>query len=605
MKVMVGKHLSARWALVSLVISLATHAGADLQYRVRPNPEAQTLAISITIPVQSDTLALQLPRWAPGSYRLTNNNRNVGAFSAVDESGSALDVQRPDDWTWTVAAKGAKAVTVNYTCPSPLTAGAMHFSGPSTYLYVVDRLREPCLVSFDLPEGWLVAIGLDAVKGMKDTFAAPGYDVLADNPATLGEFVLLGYNVQGKPHFIAMRGAAAADVDREYLVKACRHVTESQADFFGGLPYNKFVWHFNVNDGLDGAGGLEHLSSTQISLASGVGPRVVSVLSHEFFHLWNVKRIRSAPLGPFDYTKLPRTGALWWLEGVTDYYANHLLHRYGWFDTQTYHQDILDNVRTVRARPQRLEVSPHDASLRVGEASNGRGNSQGFGVSYYDTGWLLGLCLDIEIRSQTQGEHSLDDVMRALWQMCRDGKPGFAEDEIRKQCIRFGGPALGAFYDKVVMQPGELPVEDQLAKVGLRMSERLERFVDIGFDWSAQRAEKAIRVRNVRGPARDRLHEGDLIVEANGKSLRLDTVRALSAAMTEVAKRANSEDVLLLRVLRDGQEMEVRVLPELNTRTAMKIDDAAPGDLEKRKLREGFYFGDVRRNALLPALQAR
>ncbi|MCB8933431.1 MAG: hypothetical protein M9921_00645 [Fimbriimonadaceae bacterium] len=588
-----GTKNTTRGMLLALAFAVCSLAGADLQYRVEPDPANESLKLSITIPSPSEGVRLQMPRWAPGSYRLTTNFRNVRDLTAVDESGKAVEVQHPDDWTWSLAPSGAKSVTVRYTCPSPMVGGAMHFSGPSTYLYVVDRLREPCTVAFSMPDKWIVAIGLDESKGAKNTFYAPNYDVLADNPATLGEFALLGYVVQGKPHFIALRGGAADDVDREGLVKACRFVTESEGDFFGGLPYSKYVWHFNVNDSPDGAGGLEHLSSTQISLASGVGPRAVSVLAHEFFHLWNVKRIRSAPLGPFDYTQLPKTGALWWLEGVTDYYAHHLLHRYGWWDTDRFHQDILDNVRTVRARPQRLEVSPYDASFRVGEAAGGRGNSQGFGVSYYDTGWLLGLCLDIEIRSQTGGKRSLDDVMRALWDLCRNGKPGFAEDEIRKQCVRFGGPALGPFYDKIVMQPGELPVEEQLAKIGLRMSERLDRFVDVGFDWAAVRAEQAVRVRNVHGPAKDRLRDGDRIIEANGKSLKLPTTRAIYATLQPILEKATTDEVLLLRVLRDGEEIEVRILPELSTRTGTKIDDAAPGDLQKRALREGLYYDGV------------
>lgn len=565
-------------------------AAAEIAYTVQPHAERGVLRISMRIPVQRPEVSLQMPSWAPGSYRLTTNFRNVGAFAATDPSGKALAFDKPDDSTWRVTGAD-REVLVRYEVPSPLVAGASHYSGPSTYLYVVGRTAERCTVNFELPAEWQVAIGLDAVGRSTTQFAAADYDVLADNPATLGQFILLGYNVLGKPHFIAMRGAPAAEVNRQYILKACRSITEAQASFFGGLPYTKYVWHFNVNDAPDGAGGLEHLSSTQISLASGVGPRAVSVLSHEFFHLWNVKRIRSAPLGPFDYTQLPKTGALWWLEGVTDYYAHTFLHRYHWWGTDMFHKDILDNVRTVRANPQRLEVSPHDASMRVGEASNGRGNSRGFGVSYYDTGWLVGMCLDLEIRALTQGRRSLDDVVLALWQQCRDDKPGFAEDEIRKQCIRFGGAAMGPFYDQVVMKAGELPVEAQLAKVGLRISDRMETFPDPGFDWTANRADRGVRIRNVRGSAEDRLRNGDLIVEVNGQSTRHDTTRAMSEAMTGQMEKIDAQTTLVLRVVRDGKEVEVRVLPSSEIRTSRRIEDLAVVDGAMRKLREGWYFG--------------
>lgn len=146
-------------------------------------------------------------------------------------------------------------------------------------------------------------------------------------------------------------------------------------------------------------------------MGSGVGPGVVGVYAHEFFHLWNVKRIRAKALGPFDYTTMPQTGALWWLEGVTDYYAHTLLGRYDWFGKNERFADpkeklygtLVQNVNARRARQDRMKVSPYDASYRVREAANGIGNSQGYLVSYYDTGWLCGFCLDVEMLDRRKG----------------------------------------------------------------------------------------------------------------------------------------------------------------------------------------------------------
>jgi predicted metalloprotease with PDZ domain len=268
-------------------------------------------------------------------------------------------------------------------------------------------------------------------------------------------------------------------------------------------------------------------------------------MSHEFFHLWNVKRIRSKPLGPFDYQQLPQTGALWWLEGTTDYFAHLLLNRYGWFDGKEMREQIARNLGRQRARPERFQISPYQASYRVREANNGRGNSDGYLVSYYDTGFLAGLCLDIEILSQTGGKRSLDDVERSLWRICRNDRPGFEEGEIRTQCVTYGGPALGAFYDQVVMQPGELPIESQLAKVGLKLVKGSESVPDLGFDVAP--ASGALTVSRVS----DRwggLKTGDEIREINGVAVQ--GASFMSGAWRNAIGALKPGDAVKLKIVR-------------------------------------------------------
>ena len=587
-----------RRAAAGLVLaSLVAIAGAQVSYRVEPDLAKGTLAVEMRLRVTAQESRVRMPSWAPGAYMLRDGYKNVSEFKATGVNAAPLPFTVAEDGAWVVRTAGTTEINVSYRVPAQTVPGVIHYSGPSTYLFVEGHTTEPCTLTFaKIPAAWKVMTGLDAKPATPNTFTAPNYDVLADNPVTMGTNPVYAYLIDGKPHYLALRGPGMSDVDVPKLISACSAISAMQEDFFGGLPYKKFVWHLNISDGLDGGGGLEHLNSTQISIASGVGPRGVSVLSHEFLHLWNVKRIRSAPLGPFDYTVLPKTGALWWLEGVTDYYAHLLLFRYAMWDEAMFHNDILSNMRTVRSKPARLEVSPNDASLRVGEASGGRGNSQGFGVSYYDTGWLVGMCLDTEIRSRTGGEHSLDDVMLALWQMCRDDKPGFAEDAIRALCVRFGGPELGPFYDKLVMQPGELPVEAQLEKMGLRVAERMESSVDVGFEWTADKAEKGARVRNVHGAATDRLVNGDLIVEIAGKKAALDTVRAISEVVANALKAATTRDTLLLHVLREGKEVEVRILPTSEPKTVQRIEGSAPGDAARSALRKGWYYAGKRKS---------
>lgn len=543
-----------RFRALSLVFVpvLASMAQADITYSVKADPTEKKLLVTIEIPSVKDSVQVEMPNWAPGAYMLVDSWKNVSDLKCLDGKGKDATIEKPNDYTWKLSG-GNGRFTITYSIPNSPVDGAMHYSGPSTYLYVVDRKKERCLLSITgTDEKWPVAVGLDEVKGKPNNYIAKDYDVLADNPVTMGAFELDTYEYGGKPHFIVYRGAAKNQVDKDRVKAACQTITEVECKFWGAQPYSKYVWHFSVREGLDGGGGLEHLSSTQISMASGAGPGVIRVFSHEFFHLWNVKRVRSFPLGPFDYTQLPKTGALWFLEGVTDYYANVLLARAGWDSEADFYGELMNNVNGVRANPARLEVSPYDSSLRVGEAANGRGNSNGYRVSYYNTGWLCGLVLDMEIRSKSGGKHSLDDVCRALWQICKEDKPGFAEDEIRKQCIKFGGESLGDFYDRVIMKPGELPVEEALATMGLEIKEVDEPTLVWPFGWVSDREKGGARVRRVEDSAKNELQEGDIIMEINGKPTSGKTAAQISGRVTAAMKGIKADSDVTIKVDREG-----------------------------------------------------
>jgi predicted metalloprotease with PDZ domain len=454
----------AVWALA------VASASADISYKVTvaPDPDHARLKVEMTIPTKPGTLSLQAPNWSPGAYIFMPSGTGVLDFKAYDNDGHELTAEHGATNTWTLTSPGGP-VKVTYERSTRIGADEIvHYSGPSTYLYVVDRKTEKCHLNLNLPSvDWKIGIGLDPEGKSGHEFSAPTYDVLADTPVTAGKFILDTYTSHGKPHYIVLYGPGKEQTNRPLLLQACKFVSDAEGNFFGGVPYKRYVWHFSVRVGADGAGGLEHLNGTEIGLSSGVGWLAQSVLAHEFFHLWNVKRIRSSVLGPFDYTVLPKTGALWWLEGVTDYYASSLPYRYGWWGSDKMYDLLKRNIQDTNSNEGRFKISPYDSSYRVGEAANGRGNSNGLYVSYYNTGWLLGLLLDIEIREKSGDKHSLDDVEMALWNECKDNKPGFPEDEIRRQCIRFGGPSLGDFYDRWVMKPGDLPIDQQLAKIGL------------------------------------------------------------------------------------------------------------------------------------------
>jgi predicted metalloprotease with PDZ domain len=554
------------------------------------------------IPHSSGGCLLQIPNWGPGGYRLNDNFTHVQNLKAVDDKGNGLKIEAKIETleksyeergvskvalnkvcTWIVAP--ADRTVVQYDVPSRLSDGSMHWGGPSTYLYEVSRLRERCVLDIKVPKDWPIFTGLNETASGSHEYTAKTYDILADNPVSTGDLTVDSYLSRGKTHWIVMRGAPRTKVDRAKLLKACKFVSDMETDFFGdSAPYDHYVWHFAVNDNLDGAGGLEHLASTEITLARGVGPRVVDVLAHEFFHLWNVKRIRSKVLGPFDYTKLPETGAIWWLEGVTDYYAYTLLHRYGWTDDTSYFDTIGSNLTIIRRNPAHKEVGPNESSMRVGEDSSGRGNSNGYLISYYNLGWLAGMCLDIEMRSQTGGKHTLDDVEHALWNMCRDDKPGFEEDEIRNQIVKLGGRPMGLAYDRVVMWPDGMRIEQTLAKAGLHLVEKPESYVELGFTYGGGFGASTLRVTAVSGPAAGKLEVGDTIVGVNGSELGDETGRPMMMAVAMELRGAVAGKAIKLTISRAGKTSKVEVVPAAASRPAYSVQRVDYPTPEQKRL---------------------
>lgn len=580
---------------IAAVSAVCASSFAEITYTVGSGPTENRIAVTIQFVANSDSTELQIPNWAPGSYRYDDNWKKVQNFKSTvngKEIEAAVDKQNegkiPTVVTWKLKTAKGQPVTVSYDMPVSFGDEVGHFSGPSTYMYIVGRKNEKCVLKFNFAKDTPIAVGLN--PGKNGTWVAPDYDVLADNPVSYGNFLLDTVTVNRKTHSIVYRGAAKKLVNREYVKRACKFIGEMQSDFFRNTPYDKYVWHFAVNDSPDGAGGLEHLSSTQISMGSGVGPGVVGVYSHEFFHLWNVKRIRSKALGPFDYQNLPTTGALWWLEGVTDYYAHTLLGRYGWYGLNErepapipkMYATLAQNVRGVRANKERFNISPYDSSFRVREASGGRGNSQGLGVSYYNTGFVCGFVLDVELLDKTNGKHSLDSVERALYDICKNNKPGFEEDEIRKQLIRFGGADMGPFYDQWIMKPGELPVEAALAKIGKRMSEIDEKFGQIPIILRTSFDDKALRIAQSDIPE---LKNGDIVVEVNGQATTGDSNSALTSALRSLTASAKAGDTWTVKT-KDGKSVQF-VIKEA-TRKKLVIEDVPGATPEQIRLRKIF-----------------
>ncbi len=362
-------------------------------------------------------------------------------------------------------ANGATTVVFTYRVKNAETVAAegmpkrAHLFGPFTYMYVVGQKHQPVLLTVRAPAGFKIATSLDPQSpvtpgsGTDATeavgFWAPNYDVLADAPIEMGNYAEDNFQVRGVLY------GKYETVDRAKLLDYCRRVAEIEIGFFHDAPFKRYVFMFRsagANQG--GGGGLEHLGSTEIGIRGLVEDRVRFVIAHEYFHAWNVKRIRPFVLGPFNYIDPPHTANLWWSEGVTSYYAD-LLSRRGGINTEAeYLKHLESTIGQLQNNPARLKVTADETSRRVFDT----GNSQGYGsLSYYTKGELIGLCLDLKIRQVTGGRRSLDDVMQALYLQCGKGLgPGFGEDDILKRVNRVAGQDLsGAALNLLVERNGE------------------------------------------------------------------------------------------------------------------------------------------------------
>lgn len=463
--------------------------GEGLVYRVTPRPDLTPpqLQVSVQAPVQrGKSLAFQMPVWSPGDYHLQNHGRYVRNLQAFGVTGARrpapLTVDHPDSDTWTVNPGSAESVVVNYAVVEPppgifsdnvtVTDHYAFVNGPSAYLYLVGHTDMKSELRVKAPSGWSAEMPLPALAPNAESrlpgYSAPDYDTLADSPLVIADasaMVVREFEAVKRPHKVVFfhERVTAATIDA--LIPMLKHMIAAENRIMGGPPYERYSFFFDVGGG---GGGLEHLNSARLVCSPTVDPNSYQgFVGHEFFHLWNVKRIRPAVLGPFDYIKPPVTRNLWFAEGVTEYYAYVALRRAGLTTREEFLSHYRRAIARMRSNAARLRVTADEASLRVWESNN----SQGFGgLSYYAKGELIGLCLDLKLRHVTEGRRSLDDVMRRLMQLHAPPKPGFGEDEIRAIVSEIAGMDLSEFYDRLARSTDEMPFEECLQYAGLDLN---------------------------------------------------------------------------------------------------------------------------------------
>jgi predicted metalloprotease with PDZ domain len=485
------RHTVITAALV-LLIGFGTAAQAQtapVSYTVTLDKLPTSHFVHVALSVNTNGAAsidVAMPAWSPGAYGINNAWRNVQEFSALDELGAQLKFEKIDKQTWRVFRGSGKMITARYKLylRTDYTDEMCYLRGPNVFMYVVGKrpypLEGPVKLKLEAPTSWRAQTGMDEDSRPK-SFSAANYDIFIDASVVLGpDWEQTSFDDQGAKYYLVFLGKG--NYDKEKITRDVKQVVSYLVSMMGGPPYKKYVFFLRARPGV-GSGGLEHLNSTDMSMSAWathstwqVYSRFLFVAAHEFFHLWNVKRIRPAILGPFDYTREQNTRNLYVSEGMTSYWATIGLKRSGLWSRKDYFENLAEQIRTLQSAPghriMSVELSSWDTWNRGDNADNNR-------IDYYNKGELLGNLLDLEIRYRTQNQKSLNDVFLYLLKTNGLPNPGFEEvhgfRDTVELIVKQAAPDkadFGDFFAKYVSGVEEIPWNAFLDHAGLMLEEK-------------------------------------------------------------------------------------------------------------------------------------
>ena len=516
-----------------------------IRYTVRPTePQEHRGRFSIDLEgVEEAVLELILPSWVPGSYHIVNYVRGFRGLTArTIPGGESLLVDRVDKARWRIDTGGASALRVEYsvyghemvTEAFDLTPEHLFVNAALCLPYVEGHRSDPVDVSLEVPPEWSVVTELEATGQSPPSFRAPDYDTLVDAPIDAGRPVVLTIRPAGIPHRISLCGEGG-NYTLGRLAEDISKIVTATVEMVGDSPLQSYTFFYHLSDATDG--GLEHANSTSCVLrATAFEPkddylRVLGVTSHEYFHLYNVKRIRPAAFVPFDYTREMYSRLLWWMEGATDYFSALVLRRAGLVTPREYLERRARLAKGLLETPGRRSLSLEEGSLLSWvDFYQPFEETPNQSISYYVKGHLVAMCLDLEIRHRTEARTSLETVLRTLWdEYGRTGR-GLGEAELLPLMNRVTGLDLTPFFERFVRGTEEIDFATFAGYAGLAFGPK-PRAAD---DESPVPGYLGVQVENAEGAARVRhvlldtpgrragITPGDEIVAIDGVKVTAD-----------------------------------------------------------------------------------
>ncbi len=532
---------------LSTIFVLMSNAQPSITYTLSMSkPQTHLLEVEITLlDFAAKTVAFHMPAWRTGRYMIFDFSGGVQEFNAVDEKKQHLSFKKIDKDTWVIEKEKSKTVTVTYKVYAnefnlrtrELNTEHAFVDPLSVFMYVEELKNKPLELKVIPFKNWNVTTGLEEVPGKPFTFSAPNFEYFGDCPLEIGNQKDFEFFVDGKKHIISIYGEGNWNSDT--LIADFTKIVIANKELWGDLPYQKYIFmiHCQPNAG----GGTEHINSTILGVRPFVFSNPVSykgflgLVSHEYFHTWNMKQLRPKAFAPYDFSKENYTEELWVSEGTTSYYDDLILVRTKFSTAKSYLDNITQMVNNERSRYgntiQPLAESSFDSWIKYWR---GKQNSQNAESDYYGKGSHVSLLLDLEIRQRSKNKFSFDDVLRAMYKRFPSTK-GFTNADLQKVCEEFAGSSMKEIFDSYLYSTNPLPWEKVLVYAGLEVTVK-DSTKKINLGISLQDFGEKTRITNVtpNSPAeKAELDINDEIVALNGFRVRSSEFNERIASMKE------------------------------------------------------------------------
>ena len=591
-----------RLILCGVILALSSGALAQsISYTITlTSPEQHLAEVQIILPPGAAKRDLQLPVWN-ALYQIRDFAQYVNWIRAKDRSGQSLALVEMDKSRWQIAGAAAGAIVeyqIYLDSPGPfgvqLNSHHAFLNLAQVLMYPVDARASPLTVRFShIPEGWKIATPLQSSSDGE--FKAPNYDRAVDSPVEIGNFQATGFEEAGG-HFRVVIDADPADYDMAKIVTDLRKIVAAATSWMNDRPFDAYTFFYHFPHGPAG-GGMEHAFSTAIelnaaSIKDSLDP-LTSVTAHEFFHLWNVKRIRPQTLEPVDYTKENYTRALWFSEGVTSTAEGTIRLRAGLLNEAQYLSRLGDQITELERRPAHLTQSAEESSLDAWLEGNGYYRRPERSISYYNKGELLGVVLDLAVRDASHGHASLREVLQWMNEnYARKGRFFPDSEGVREAAEAVAHSDLSSFFAKYVAGTEEIPWDDFLRQVGLRVEAVPNTLPDAGFIASRNFDGPMTVAAVTPGSAAEHagLQVGDTVIEFQDKPAGPDTRQELA--------RMNPGDSLTVRVRsRRGAERELKWKIGSRQEISYEVRDLNPITPQQRARRAAWLRGEAQTEA--------
>ena len=547
-----------------------------------------------------ETLFVSLPAWSPGNYEIQNYARYVHGFGAKNPAGQSLRWDRGDKDTWRVVTGRADRVTVEFDfiadtidlSTARVTQNFGQFLGTNLFLFEEGQNGRAAEVRFHVPADWQVTTSLTGpVNGV---YRAADYHELADAMTFVGRYSLDSLQADGKWIRIAVWPAADyTPAVAANIRKGVSKMAPVQNKIMGGAPYDTYTIFFNViHEPVGFGGGLEHSASQYDIMPAGafadpagtLGDFMYPLISHEFFHLWNVKRIRPAEMWPYDYHAEQYTPLLWWSEGVTDYYGDLTNLRAGLWTPEQFLDNATSNIQEVESAPEPWSAEDGSEATWIHEVYV---NSSQL---YYPKGSLLGFLLDISIRDATDNAHNLDEVMRALFTRYYRQSKGFRTADLLNELRSAGMPAVDSFYRRYIDGRDSLPYEAVFAKAGLVLSRQVVTTPFVGVSTGPTPAGGLMVQAVSPGSAAEQagVQAGDVITNIGDVAIASDPDWG---ATFRTRYRGKAGQPFTITVQRSGQTLKLNTVVREHTVATFRLQRAPSPTPKQTKIWQGLASG--------------